>query len=80
VKQVRKLRNFLTHRRGELRTAEQRNRYREEHRDEFLPLAVALTKEGVVEAMDQLAETVRMIDASVYKHSWGKARLPGLRP
>jgi hypothetical protein len=80
VKQVRELRNFLTHRRGELRTEEQRKQYREDHADEFLPLAVALTKEGVIASMDQLAEAVRTIDACVYEYTWGRASLPGLHP
>lgn len=52
------------HRRGELRTQEQRKQYREDHPDEFFPLAVALTKEGVIASMDQLAEAIRTIDAS----------------
>jgi hypothetical protein len=80
VKQVRELRNFLTHRRGELRTEEQRKQYREDHPDEFLPLAVALTTEGVIASMDQLAEAVRTIDACVYEYTWGRASLPGLHP
>jgi hypothetical protein len=80
VKEVRHLRNFLTHRRGELRTEEQREQYRLERPDEFPPLAVELTQVDVLDAMDKLAGAVRQIDASVYEYSWGRARLANLRP
>jgi hypothetical protein len=80
VKEVRALRNFLTHRRGELRTEEQREQYRKEHPGEFLPLAIDLTKQGVVETMDKLAAAVRQIDATVYEYTWGRRALPNLRP
>jgi hypothetical protein len=80
VKEVRALRNFLTHRRGELRTEAQREQYRKEHPGEFFPLAVDLSQDDVVDAMDKLAAAVRLIDAVVYEYSSGRARLPNMRP
>jgi hypothetical protein len=80
VKQARDLRNFLTHRRGELRTEEQREQYRLAHPDEFPPLALELSREDVLGAMDTLAAAVRQIDSTVYEYSWGRASLPNLRP
>jgi len=80
MKQVRDLRNFLTHRRGELRTEEQREQYREEHPNEFPRLAVDLGQENVVEAMDKLATAVRRVDPTVYKYTWGRVPLPNLTP
>lgn len=79
VKEVRALRGFLTHRRGELRTEEQREQYRKERAGELVPLAVDLSQKDVVEAMDKLAAAVRLIDAAVYDYSWGGARIPNLR-
>jgi hypothetical protein len=80
VKEVRALRNFLTHRRGDLRTEAQREQYRKEHPGEFFPLALNLSQHDVVYAMDELAAAVRLIDAVVYEYSWGRAGLPNLRP
>jgi len=80
VKEVRDLRNFLTHRRGELRSEDQREQFRTEHPGEFLPLAVDLTSEGVIDAVDKMAAAVRAIDTAVYDYTWGRARLSSLRP
>lgn len=80
VKQVRELRHFLTHRRGELRTEEQREQYRAEHPNEFAPLAVDLSRQEVIDAMDALAAAVRRIDSIVYKYSWGRLAVPNLAP
>jgi hypothetical protein len=74
------LRNFLTHRRGELRTEKLRNEFQATHSDLFPPLSVELTKERVLEAMDALAAAVRTIDQTVWAYSWGRARFPNLRP
>jgi hypothetical protein len=80
VKEVRALRNFLTHRRGEFRTEEQREQYRKGHPGEFLPLAIDLTTKSVVGAMDKLGAAVRQIDATVYEYTWGRQVLPNLTP
>ncbi len=68
----------LTHRRGELGTEEQRKRYREEHPDELLPLAVDLSQEDVIDAMHKLAAAMRQIDATIYEYTWGRRALPNL--
>jgi hypothetical protein len=80
VKEVRALRSSLTHRRGELRTEQQREQFRKEHPGAFLPLAVALSKDGVIDAMDKLAAAVRRIDDAVYQYTWGRGALPNLKP
>jgi len=80
VSLVRELRNFLTHRRGELRTEELRKEFQATHSDVIPPWKVELPKERVDEAMDTLATAVRAIDPAVYEYGWGRVRLPDLRP
>lgn len=79
VKEVRDLRNFLTHRRGELRTEALRTQFQAAHNDTIQPWTVQLTKQRVLKAMDNLAEAVRQIDPTVYKYTWGRATFPNLR-
>jgi hypothetical protein len=75
IEEVRRLRDFLVHRRGELRTPEQRAEFAREA-DVLGAISVEVTEEGVIAAMDLLGETVRRIDASVYRYSWGREALP----
>ena len=80
VKEVRHLRHFLTHRRGELRTEDLRHEFQATHSDVIPPWMVELTKERVLQAMDVLAQAVRQIDPAVYQYSWGRVPIPNLRP
>jgi hypothetical protein len=79
VKRVRDLRHFLTHRRGELRTATLRQQFAKETDDAFA-YVVDLTPDDVTAAMDKLACVVRAADGAVYLHTWGERRLPELQP
>lgn len=69
VKPVVALRNFLVHRRGELRTEKLRQEFQATHSDVIPPWTVELTKERVLETMDKLAAAVRVIDLTVYRYS-----------
>jgi hypothetical protein len=81
VEGVVELRNFLTHRRGELRTEELRAQYQATHSDDvFPPLTIELTHDRVLAAMEMLAHSVREIDASAYEYSWGRIRVANLTP
>jgi len=80
VKQVRDLRHFLSHRRGELRTEELRLEYQATHSDLFPPWYVELDETRVTAALDALADAIRGIDAAVYECTWGRRRCPALRP
>jgi hypothetical protein len=79
VKQVRRLRHFLSHRRGELRTEELRATFQATHSDLFPPWYVELDPSRVIDALEVLTTAVRAIDASVYEYSWGRARVPDLQ-
>ena len=78
VARVRDLRHFLTHRRGELRTDEQRDRYAKDSEERWA-IYVPLTEDQVLAIMDELAATVRTIDPAVYRHSWGREVVESLR-
>jgi hypothetical protein len=80
VDNVVKLRNFLTHRRGELRTEKERTEFQQTRPGELPPLEVELTREEVEAAMDTLATAVRAIDRAVYEYTWGSLRVPSLTP
>ncbi len=77
VREVRSLRHFLTHQRGELRTEELRRRFSRQS-DGIPPIVVELHEEDIIASMDALASAVRAIDPSVYEHSWGGARITTL--
>jgi hypothetical protein len=79
VADVRGLRHFLVHRRGELRTEAERARF-ERDSDDLPSLAVELDDVQVFAAMDTLAAAVRQIDAVAYQHTWGGKRIEGLKP
>jgi hypothetical protein len=74
VRRVRDLRNFLTHRRGELRTEGLRKKYQE--RTEQMQWLVTLPEELVTGAMEDLAGAVRAMDVVAYAYSWGGQPLP----
>jgi hypothetical protein len=63
-----------------VRTEEQRKQYREEQPGDFMPLAIDLIQEDVVEAMDKLASAVKEIDPTVYRYTWGRVPVPNLTP
>lgn len=75
--QVRDLRHFLTHWRGELRTDEQRKKFAAET-DGIPEILVNLDEAAVLSSMDVLAEHVRRADQAVYAHTWGGQRHPDL--
>jgi hypothetical protein len=70
VTDVRTLRHLLTHRRGELRTEEQRQSFGSD--EPFMDSVAHLDPEGVERRMDSLAEVVRLVDPVAYDHSWGR--------
>jgi len=74
VRGVRDLRHLLTHRRGELRTEEARERYAD-GADPFASV-VELDEATVVRLMATLGDSVRAIDPDVYAHTWGGRELP----
>ncbi len=69
VNEVRDLRHFLSHRRGELRTEDLRRRYAAEA-ESFGPINVELSEASILSAMGVLGTGVRKIDVIVYKHTW----------
>ena len=77
VGEIRQLRHFLTHRRGELRTEELRRRYAADAAG-LGPINVELSEPRVLDAIDVLGRAVRRIDAVVYRHTWEGVALDGL--
>ena len=78
VRRIRRLRHFLTHQRGELRTEKQRKTFAP--RSEGLPpILVELTDESTVEVLDQLGHAVRSFDPAVWQHTFGGDRLVELQ-
>jgi len=78
VKQVRDLRHFLTHQRGELRTDAERKQFAPDP-DGVPPITVELTEESVVKILDQLGAAVRTVDPAVWDHTFGGIRKVELR-
>jgi hypothetical protein len=76
IEEVRRLRDFLVHRRGELRTAEQRAEFAP-NAGWLAPLYAELDEDKVIDVMDTLGETVRGVDIEVYRYTWGGESLPG---
>jgi len=74
IREVRELRHFLTHRRGELRTEKLRKQYAAEA-GLLGPINVELSEASVLRSMDILGAAVRRIDGVVYQHAWGGASL-----
>lgn len=78
VREVRDLRHFLTHQRGELRTEDQRRKFAQASTDIIPPIVVELDEESVLTAMDKLARSVRSIDPAIWAHTFGGRRLTNL--
>lgn len=78
VKEIRGLRHLLTHRRGELRTDDERKKFGERE-DGWPALEVVLTEDGVKQILADLAAVVRLIDSVAYRHSWGGERIHSLK-
>lgn len=78
MRQVRELRHFLTHRRGELRTETQRRKFGPDF-EGLPPIVVELTEESVLGVLDQLGHSVRSIDPAVREHTFGGKRGADLR-
>jgi hypothetical protein len=72
VEAVRTLRHFLAHRRGELRTAEQREHFAPD--DPRWAANAELSETQVLRDMDALAASIRSCDSHVYSYTWGGAK------
>jgi hypothetical protein len=72
VLEIRDLRHILTHRRGELRTEEQRDRFGSD--EPFMDSVAHLDVSDVESRMDVLADAVRVVDPVAYDHTWGRVR------
>ena len=77
VKNVRRLRHLLTHRRGAVETEADREAFGSDY--PFTYETVELNDHRVVTAMDILARSVLRIDTNAYRYSWGSERVPELR-
>lgn len=77
VKQIIELRDILTHRRGELRTQSDRDRFGEGS-ESFGRLA-HLTRESVLGYLDQLGAMTRLLDPVLWAYSWGRFRAKPLQ-
>jgi hypothetical protein len=67
VKHVRALRHTLTHRRGELRTPEQRERFGQNRDSDFPSYRAELSVQTVMTALDDLADCARQVDPVVWR-------------
>lgn len=74
VTRIRDLRHFLTHRRGELRTEEQRAKFAPDA-GPFDASNAELSEQSVIGAMDTLAEVVVATDERLHLYTWGDRRL-----
>lgn len=73
------LRDILTHKRGELRTDRDRERFA--NTDEPFASSLAhLTEEAVFAHMDGLGANVRELDPVMWAYSWGRHVMPALLP
>ncbi|MDP8930706.1 MAG: hypothetical protein M3O70_19595 [Actinomycetota bacterium] len=69
---VRDLRHILTHKRGELRTHDQRKRFGKDP-DGWIGDNVELTLDSTLDYMDVLARHVERVDKVAYEAAWGSA-------
>jgi hypothetical protein len=72
VLEMRDLRHILTHRRGDLRTEELRDRFGSDQ--PFMDSVAHLDVGDVEKRMDVLADAVRVVDPVAYDHTWGRVR------
>src|SRR5262249_16735582 len=76
VLEIRTLRHILTHRRGDLRTEEQRGRFGST--EPFMDSVTHLDGDGGERRMSVLADIVRTVDPVAYEHTWGRAKSPAI--
>lgn len=74
VADIRQLRHWLTHQRGELRTDVQRERY-DTLEFGFPDEALRLTQQSVVDDLEGLAAVIREADIAAHALSWGPTRV-----
>ena len=70
VKRIRNIRHLLTHRRGELRTEQQRRQYALDREEPIPSFVVELNEEKVLVMLDELAEAVQRIDVVATRFTW----------
>jgi hypothetical protein len=78
VIEMRQLRHILTHRRGELRTEEQRQIFANSQ-EPFMQSVAHLDVDVVEARMDVLGNAVRTIERIAYDHTWGRTESPAIR-
>lgn len=86
VRKIRDLRHMLTHQRGEIRTDEQRLRFRDDMAEggaddtteSFIGGNVLLGEPRVIAALDELAGSVRRADPTIWAIAWGSGQPPSL--
>jgi hypothetical protein len=76
IRTIRRIRHILTHRRGELRTEDERMRFASA--DTLASRLVDLTEETVTAFIDTIGDHVRSLDAKAYAFTWGRRRVPAL--
>jgi hypothetical protein len=74
IREVRELRHFLAHRRGELRTEKLREHYAAEA-GPLGPINVELSGASVLQSLDVLGAAARRIDVAIYRHAWERVSL-----
>ena len=86
VLRIIKLRNLLTHRRGELRTAAEREEFGRnaiddpdpEGLDIFPHASISMSSARTIEYLDTLGRAVRTVDPVAWVYSYGRRRIPYL--
>jgi hypothetical protein len=76
VNDIFKLRNVLTHQRGELRTERERERFSEQ--DGFWSYLAHLDEARVLQCLDALSANVDALDPIMWAYSWGQLEAPPL--
>jgi hypothetical protein len=77
VKRIRKLRHLLTHSRGELRTEADRMAFGDQA-EVFPSCQAKLSRDQVVDMLDELGEAVRQVDPTVWRFAWTRDRVSSL--
>lgn len=75
VQHVIDLRDTLTHRRGELRSPQQREQFGQNSGSGFPSYRAELSVETVTTALDDLADVVRRVDPVAWRFTYGDGRL-----
>jgi hypothetical protein len=71
VDEVRTLRHILTHRRGELRRREERERFAQTSDSPFMQGVASLTTEVVMDYLDSLSAAASLLDQAVWASAYG---------